>query len=226
MRRSPSFLLVLSLLGCTGPGCTGQGNDYHGDASDGVLSDVPADGTSGDGRLTDVPAGEDHGGPVDGRSPRDGTGPDGLPDGGPDADEDVAGVDGDGGTGPGEPFGPCTTGIPCPGPGEICLLLPDSDTDGVCVHGCSPGGDDCPPWETCVVPNPDTAPAVGYCFLPAGNLEPCDPMEGRVCVDDRFCLAELGGEAAVCTDFCIADEALCPDLTSCRPVSAEGVAEG
>ncbi|MFH1532582.1 MAG: hypothetical protein ABIK09_17800 [Pseudomonadota bacterium] len=226
IRRAIGVLAAL-VLGASLVACSGQGTGFLD----------PHDTVGGDDGLADG-AGPADGAVVD----ADGVAPDGAPgadtgdvlsDALPDGGDSVADVDGDliidlvpDGGDPDEPWGPCDAGSPCSGGGQICLLLPGDEAAGVCVVPCSPGGGECPPSEECVVPDPDGAPENGYCFLPAGHLEPCDVKEGLVCTGGRTCLAPLAGGAAVCTVFCVEDESLCPDLTTCAPVTEEGVAEG
>ena len=235
MIRVTSILWLLvhfSLVIC----CSGQGTGFSG-LTDSVGGDVLVDGVT----------------PVDGAgADADGVGPDwggadwipGVDTSGDalsdvhldagvdligDAGDDLGDVGPDGeadGGGPDESWAPCGEGSPCSGGDQICLLLPGDDAVGVCVDPCVPGGDDCPPSQSCVVPDPDGAPEVGYCFLPAGHLEPCNVSEGLVCDGGRSCLAPMGGGESVCTDFCVPGEALCPDLTSCAPVTEQGVIDG
>ena len=239
MARTIFGCLVALILVLTMVGCPGQGSSFSGDGG------AVGDSVSDSGRLGDV---EDRGDGTewpDGTTPPDGLGddavsevledggwPDQFADGGADGGEDLGGEDlggedlgGEDAGDPGEPWAPCSAGNPCSDP-QICLLLPGSETDGICVVPCVPGDQSCPPSQDCIVPDPDDAPDTGYCFLPAGHLEPCDVVEGRICSNGRYCLAPMAGGVAVCTDFCIPDEALCPDLTACAPVSEEGVAEG
>ncbi len=231
MIRGTSGCLLVLLLACS---CSGQGTVFSPpqDVADG--GDVFADGVT--------PGDDSDGGHVDGSAPdwipgvdtQDDVSSDALLDVlgdlaidvGEDFVADVGPDDGPDGGGLDEPWAPCDEGSPCPGGDQICLLLPGEEAVGVCVVPCGPGGGDCPPSQDCVVPDPDGAPDVGFCFLSAGHLEPCDAAAGLVCTGGRSCLAPLAGGEAVCTDFCVQDEALCPDLTTCAPVTEEGVIEG
>ena len=212
--------------------CSGQGSTFPGDgAGDATAETIPGADALGDSVAVDPDLFLPDGAPLPDVGGDDAPTGDALGDVPGDltvdGGEDVPGDQvGDGDPGPEEPWAPCSADAPCADAAHVCLILPDSDTQGVCVAPCTPGAGDCPPSHACVVPDPNGAPEVGYCFLPAGHLEPCEPAAGRVCVGGRYCLAPLGTDAAICTDFCIEDEALCPDLTECAPVSEEGVVEG
>lgn len=229
MSRRILGLCLAAVLGAALSGCPGQGTHFSGDEDQGAgasdaMADVAVleDGVSGgDDMAADAIPGADTVAEVS-EDVLDAVLVDLPLDGASDLSSD-AGADSEE---PPAPWAPCSQAAPCAGGGEICLLLPGEEATGVCVVPCVPGGDDCPPSQGCVVPDPEGAPDTGYCFLPTGQLEPCDASAGHVCTDGRSCLAPLAGGVAVCTDFCVAEEALCPDMTSCAPVTEEGVAEG
>ncbi len=230
MARMIVCLFATVALGIALSGCPGEGKKFSGETGDlttpeDALSDggVPGvDTRSVDGEAPDWIPGMDTPGDLPSDVPGDDTS-DLIFDGGA---EDLGSDMGPEVVEPGEPWAPCSQQAPCVGDAEICLLLPGDEAMGICVLPCAPGAGDCAPSMDCVVPDPDSAPDTGFCFLPAGHLEPCDAAVGRVCSDGRSCLAPLTGGDAVCTDFCVQDEALCPDLTSCQPVTEEGAAEG
>ncbi len=228
MSRRLLAFCVLAFLGFALSGCPGQGTTFSGDEDQGAVAadtrsgvDVPGDAPRGDGAATDERS------PTDTASDAPADATDDLSseltaDGGMDLSSDGVpdGVD------PSTPWAPCDQSTPCAGGDEICLLLPGDEAAGICAVPCAPGAEDCPPSQGCVVPDPESAPDTGYCFLPAGHLEPCDVEAGLVCTGGRSCLAPLAGGLAVCTDFCVPEEALCPDMTTCAPVTEEGVAAG
>ena len=138
--------ILLTSMFCA---CSGQGTNFHGDGPGDATAEVsPGADVGVDGETKDpdlfFPDGVPHpdvgGGdaaPGDAFGDMLGDAPGDLTvDGG----EDVPGDQGaDGDPGPDDPWAPCSADAPCANAAQVCLILPDSDTQGVCVAPCTPG---------------------------------------------------------------------------------------
>ena len=225
-RATIRFLHLVGLLAALGH-CGGGSN---ADPSLEVLTGGDAGTTPGD-ICCDISRGDSMPGDLgsDGNPGEDGTGPTDQADGteGPgdhsgevpedagdaDLDPDVLPIE--------EPFAPCEADQPCPSTLEpICLLLPGSETQGICVAGCSPGADSCPPWLQCVFPDTNR-PDWGVCLDTASMGHPCDYLEGTICQPGTYCVSVPESEATICTVFCNLAETICQPGHRCITVGDE-----
>lgn len=115
-------------------------------------------------------------------------------------------------------FQQCTSLEACPNErAPLCLLLPNSEEEGICVTDCSDSELDCPPWLSCVAPN-SSNPTFRVCLEARREFQTCDGAAGMVCGSGLNCIGLPETAQSICARFCSMEDSLCPTGTACQGI--------